>query len=82
MLRRISESLAGRAVYFVLHPFTRREIWGAIKRRPFLKTFFDSPRAPRTLGTVAPIKRMRSSPVECRPFAWAGEEPSFVVSRL
>ncbi len=55
MLRGISESLAGRAVYFVLHPFTRREISGAIKRRPFLKTFFDSPRAPRTLGTVAPI---------------------------
>lgn len=56
MLRGISESLAGRAVYFVLHPFTRREISGAIKRRPFLKTFFDSPRAPRTLETVAPIK--------------------------
>ena len=56
MLRGISESLAGRAVYFVLHPFTRREISGAIKRRPFLKTFFDSARAPRTLGTVAPIK--------------------------
>jgi predicted AAA+ superfamily ATPase len=56
MLRGISESLAGRAVYFVLHPFTRREISGAIERRPFLKTFFDSPRAPRTSGIVAPIK--------------------------
>ena len=56
MLRGISESLAGRAVYFVLHPFTRREISGAVKRRPFLKIFFDSPGAPRTLETVAPIK--------------------------
>ena len=56
MLRGISESLAGRAVYFVLHPFTRREISGAVKRRPFLRTFFDSPGAPRTLETVAPIK--------------------------
>ena len=56
MLRGISESLAGRAVYFVLHPFTRREISGATTRQPFLKTFFDSPRMPRRLETIAPIK--------------------------
>ncbi|MFA4947388.1 MAG: ATP-binding protein [Candidatus Krumholzibacteriia bacterium] len=56
MLRGISESLAGRAVYFVLHPFTRREMSGATRRRPFLKTFFDSPRIPPRLETSAPIK--------------------------
>ena len=56
MLRGISESLAGRAVYFVLHPFTRREMAKATRRRPFLKTFFDSPRTPRTSETVTPIK--------------------------
>lgn len=56
MLRGISESLAGRAVYFVLHPFTRREMSKATRRRPFLKTFFDSPRATRMSETSAPIK--------------------------
>ncbi len=56
MLRGISESLAGRAVYFVLHPFTRREMSGTTKHRPFLKTFFDSPRIPKTPGAVEPIQ--------------------------
>jgi len=56
MLRGISESLAGRAVYCVLHPFTRREMSKATRRRPFLKTFYDSPRAARMSGTYAPIK--------------------------
>jgi predicted AAA+ superfamily ATPase len=56
MLRGISESLAGRAVYFILHPFTRREISGAIGRQPFLKTFFGSPRIPRTTTRVTPVK--------------------------
>jgi predicted AAA+ superfamily ATPase len=56
MLRGISESLAGRAVYFVLHPFTRREISGATKRRPFLKIFFDSRRIPQKNETVTPIR--------------------------
>jgi hypothetical protein len=56
MLRGISESLAGRAVYFVLHPFSRREISGAIGRQPFLRSFFNSPRIPRALENVVPIK--------------------------
>ena len=56
MLRGISESLAGRAVYFVLHPFTRREISGAIRKQPFLKSFFNSPRLERTIKNVTPIK--------------------------
>jgi predicted AAA+ superfamily ATPase len=56
MLRGISESLAGRAVYFVLHPFTRREMAGATRRQPFLKAFFDSPRIPQRRNTFVPIK--------------------------
>ena len=40
MLRGVSESLAGRAVYFSLHPFSRREISGAAGEIPYLKRFF------------------------------------------
>jgi predicted AAA+ superfamily ATPase len=40
MLRGVSESLAGRSVYFTLHPFSRREIAGAAGRTPFLQRFF------------------------------------------
>jgi predicted AAA+ superfamily ATPase len=43
-------------VYFVLHPFTRREISGTTKRRSFLRTFFDSRRIPQRIETVSPIK--------------------------
>lgn len=56
MVRGISESLAGRAVYFVLHPFTRREISGAIRKQPFLKSFFDSPRIGRSSEKSVPLK--------------------------
>jgi predicted AAA+ superfamily ATPase len=56
MLRGISESLAGRAVYFVLHPFTRREILGAIRKQPFLKSFFGSPRIGPMSDKLVPLK--------------------------
>lgn len=42
LLRDITESLAGRAVYLTLHPFSRREIVGAVAREPFLVRFFRS----------------------------------------
>jgi predicted AAA+ superfamily ATPase len=42
LLRSLSESLAGRAVYFTLHPLDRREIVGETDRAPFLPTFFRS----------------------------------------
>jgi predicted AAA+ superfamily ATPase len=42
MLKRVSESLAGRAVYFTLHPFTRREITKSISEKPFLYNFFET----------------------------------------
>lgn len=42
LLSGISESLAGRAVYFSLQPFTRRETQKKTVRSPFLKQFIDS----------------------------------------
>ena len=42
MLKGITETLAGRAVYFTLHPFTRRELSGKIRREPFIRNFFKN----------------------------------------
>ena len=41
LLRGVSESLAGRAVYFNMQPFTCREIRGNIDEKPFLQKFMD-----------------------------------------
>ena len=41
MMKNISESLAGRAVYFTMHPFSRRELNGQTDKTPFIKRFFD-----------------------------------------
>jgi len=46
LLKGITESLAGRAVYLTLWPFTRREIGGDLARPPFVMRFFESPRLP------------------------------------
>ena len=42
LMKNISESLAGRAAYFNLHPFTRRELNGRLSEKPFLKKFFET----------------------------------------
>ncbi len=42
MLKKISESLAGRAIYFSMHPFTRREIAKHIAEKPFVYDFFET----------------------------------------
>jgi predicted AAA+ superfamily ATPase len=47
VLKGVSESLAGRAVYFTLHPFTRRELASRTTRQPFLQRFFQTPRLPK-----------------------------------
>lgn len=54
MLSGISESLAGRAVYFTMHPFTRREIAEAISGESFLKRFFNVQHIPKDVD-AAPI---------------------------
>ena len=46
LLGHVSETLAGRAVYFTLHPMTRRELRRTPDRHPFLATFLNSPALP------------------------------------
>jgi hypothetical protein len=47
LLGGISESLAGRALYLTLHPFTRRERLGPAEEPPFLVRFVAEPVLPR-----------------------------------
>ena len=44
LLRSAGESLAGRAIYMEMHPFTRREIAGSVSGRPFLQRMYESGR--------------------------------------
>lgn len=46
LLRGVSESLAGRAIYFELPPMSRREINRTVREPPFLLTFFKDPVIP------------------------------------
>jgi predicted AAA+ superfamily ATPase len=46
LLGHVSETLAGRAGYFTLHPMTRREQRAATGPEPFLMKFLKSPLAP------------------------------------
>jgi uncharacterized protein len=46
LLGGVSESLAGRALYLTLHPFTRRERLGRIEEPPFLVRFLEAPGLP------------------------------------
>jgi len=39
LLKGVSETLAGRAVYLTLHPFNKREIQGTISQKPFIIEF-------------------------------------------
>jgi hypothetical protein len=48
MLKGISESLAGRSVYFTMHPFTQRELAKQITKKPFLYNFFKNRRITNT----------------------------------
>jgi predicted AAA+ superfamily ATPase len=53
LLGHVSETLAGRAAYFTLHPMTRREIQGNTHRPPFIAAFLRSSEIPS--GKTAPI---------------------------
>jgi len=46
LLKDVSESLAGRALYLRLEPFTRREREGRLAQRPFLVRFLERPALP------------------------------------
>lgn len=41
LLKGVSESLAGRALYLSIHPFNAREVLGRQAKNPFLWRFFD-----------------------------------------
>lgn len=56
LLKGVSESLAGRAVYLQLHPFTRREIKGNISQEPFLPGFFRNPGIPDAGEKFMPVE--------------------------
>lgn len=52
LLRGVTESLAGRAVYLTLHPFMRRELAGRLDPAPFLKRLFYEGHASRSVPTA------------------------------
>lgn len=56
LLKGVSESLAGRAVYLQLHPFTRREISGIISPEPFLPVFFRNLNIPDAGEKFQPVE--------------------------
>ncbi|HXO40531.1 MAG TPA: ATP-binding protein [Thermoanaerobaculia bacterium] len=51
LLGGVSESLAGRALYLTLHPFTRRERLGRTAESPFLVRFLAEPKLPASVGS-------------------------------
>lgn len=51
LLRGITESLAGRALYLTLHPFSRRELAGRLAVAPFVRRAFDAGEPPRRSAT-------------------------------
>jgi predicted AAA+ superfamily ATPase len=54
LLKGVSETLAGRAIYLTLHPFSRREIAERTKEPPFLASFLEHQQLPRGVS-VEPL---------------------------
>lgn len=54
LLAGVSESLAGRALYLTLHPFTRRERLGLITETPFVVRLLDSGQPPAPPARLPP----------------------------
>jgi predicted AAA+ superfamily ATPase len=52
LLRGVTESLAGRALYHTLHPFTRRELQGTSRSLPYLRRAFENGAPPKYTGTA------------------------------
>lgn len=53
LLKGITESLAGRAIYFTMPPFTKREAEGAIANKPFLQILIETGKPPSVKGLSA-----------------------------
>lgn len=52
ILKGVSESLAGRAVYYTMHPFVRREMDCKTGEIPFLKRFISEPYLPKIKSSL------------------------------
>lgn len=63
LLKNVTESLAGRAIYLTLSPMTRRELRGTLDQPPFIKSFFEKPR-------VDPDKEFK--PIQAREILQGG----------
>ncbi|MBI4396374.1 MAG: ATP-binding protein [Elusimicrobia bacterium] len=48
LLKNVTETLAGRAIYFTLQPFNLREAKGDVRSLPFLLRFIQSPHLPES----------------------------------
>ncbi len=55
LMKGVSETLAGRALYLTLHPFTRRERMRALGAPPFLLTLLTTGKVPK-FDRVRPIR--------------------------
>lgn len=55
LLRGVGETLAGRALYLTLHPFSRRELTGRLKALPVLRRIFEEGGPPAV--THSPVTR-------------------------
>jgi predicted AAA+ superfamily ATPase len=51
LLRGVTESLAGRALYLTLHPLTRRELLRQTDKQQFLRGLFETGRLPKADAT-------------------------------
>ena len=55
LLKGITETLAGRSVYFEMHPFSRREIFHHTTDKPFLERFFKTQEIPK-INELKPVR--------------------------
>lgn len=55
LLEGVSDSLAGRALYLTLHPFSHRERTGRLSQPPFLTQFLEKPTLP-SAAEAEPIR--------------------------
>ena len=87
LLKRITESLAGRSVYFEMRPFTRREINERVIEPSFLETFLEEQTIPAR-GKFKPIEPTEVlnggmpsvclGPIEDRTFWFKGYEQTYL----
>lgn len=56
LMEKVSESLAGRALYLYLRPMNRRECMGNINKEPFISKVLNEGEPKRVRGGASPIK--------------------------